>query len=142
MDLLDVLAKSGFADKEEDWKKDFYKELAETIGARNQKSQLTDLLQRASLATVTQLSGAQAALVKGISTGLQNAEGTDDGTKEKLKAIGIAADKDAAKALEDISTLYSGIAKIKPNERKRIFEKEIYESMHRPQRCAAEQFSC
>lgn len=111
VDLLDVLAKSGFADKEEDWKKDFYKELAETIGARNQKSQVKDLLQRASLVTVTQLSGAQAALVKGISTGLQNAEGTDDGTKEKLKAIGIAADKDAAKALEDISALYSGIAK-------------------------------
>lgn len=111
VDLLDALTKSGFADKAEDWKKDLYKELAETIGARNQKSQVKDLLQRASRANVTQLAGGQAALVKGISAGLQNAEGADNGTKEKLKAIGAAADKDVAKALEDLNALYSDITK-------------------------------
>ncbi len=111
VDLLDALAKGGFADKEEDWKKDFYKELAETIGARNQQSQLKDLLQRASQAAVTKIPGAQAALLKGISSGLQNAEGTDKETKEKLKAIGAAADKDTAKALEDLNALYSAITK-------------------------------
>jgi HEAT repeat protein len=111
VDLLDALTKSGFADKAEDWKKDLHKELAETIGARNQKSQLKDLLQRASQAAVTKIPGAQAALVKGISAGLQNAEGTGNETKEKLKAIGAAADKDVAKALEDLNALYSGITK-------------------------------
>lgn len=111
VDLLDALAKSGFADKEEDWKKDFYKELAETIGARNQKSQVKDLLQRASQAAVTKIPGAQAALIKGISAGLQNAEGVADGAKEKLKAIGADADKDAAKTLGDLNALYSDMSK-------------------------------
>ncbi|MBX2923520.1 MAG: dehydrogenase [Chitinophagaceae bacterium] len=111
VDLLDALTKSGFSDKDEDWKKDFYKELAETIGARNQKSQVTDLLQRAFREAVIKPTGAQAALVKGLSGGLQNAEGIDDDTKAKLKAVDAAADKDAAKALEEVKALYSGIVK-------------------------------
>ncbi len=111
VDLLDALKKRGFADKAEDWKNELYKELAETIGARNQKPQVKDLLQRASLAATNKIPGAQAALVIGISAGIQNAEGVGNETKEKLKAIGAAADKDAAKALEDLNALYSDITK-------------------------------
>ncbi len=110
-DLLDALAKSGFADKDEDWKKDFYQELAETISARNQKSQVAQLLQHASQHDVIKPTGAQAALVKGISAGLQRAEGINDEVKAKLKTVGADAEKDTAKALEDLKTLYTEIVK-------------------------------
>lgn len=109
VELLDALTKSGFADKAEDWKTDLYKELAETIGARNQKAQVASLLQRAAQPAVTKLPGAQAAIVKGLGAGLQHIEGVNDEIKGKLKAIAGAAGNDAAKALEDIKTLYSGL---------------------------------
>jgi putative membrane-bound dehydrogenase-like protein len=109
VELLDALIKSGFTDKAEDWKTDLYKELAETIGARNQKAQVTSLLQRAAQPAVTKLPGAQAAIVKGLGAGLQHIEGVNDEIKGKLKAIAGAAGNDAAKALEDIKTLYSGL---------------------------------
>ncbi len=109
--LLDGLIKEGFNTKAEDWKTKFYQELSEIIGARSQKTQITDLLQRASQSVVTGLEGAQAAIIKGLSAGLQNAQGTDDQTKEKLKTIGETAGKDNAKALEDLKTLYSTMNK-------------------------------
>jgi len=109
VELLDALTKNGFADKAEDWKTDFYEELAETIGARNQKTQVMNLLQRAAQAAVTKMPGAQAAIVKGLVAGLQHIEGVNDEIKGKLKAITGAAGSDAAKALEDIKTLYSGL---------------------------------
>lgn len=107
VELLDALAKGGSADKAEDWKTDFYKELAETIGARNQKAQVTSLLQRAAQPAMIKIPGAQAAIVKGLGAGLQHIEGMNDEIKGKLKAITGAAGNDAAKALGDIKTLYS-----------------------------------
>lgn len=109
VELLDALTKNGFADKAEDWKTDFYAELAETIGARNQKAQVSSLLQRAAQPAMTKMPGAQAAIVKGLGAGLQRIEGVNDEIKGKLKAITGAAGNDAAKALEDIKTLYSGL---------------------------------
>ena len=109
IELLDALSNSNFADKAADWKTDFYKELAETIGARNQKAQVTALLQQTGQNAITKLLNAQAAIVKGLSAGLQNAKGTSDEAKEKLKAIGTATDNDAAKSLDDLKKVYSEI---------------------------------
>ena len=109
IELLDALSNSNFADKAADWKTDFYKELAETIGARNQKAQVAALLQQSGQNTITKLPNAQAAIVKGLSAGLQNAKGTSDEAKEKLKAIGTATDNDAAKSLDDLKKVYSEI---------------------------------
>ena len=109
MELLDALSNSNFTDKAADWKTDFYKELAETIGARNQKAQVAALLQQSGQNTITKLPNAQAAIVKGLSAGLQNAKGTSDEAKEKLKAIGTATDNDAAKSLDDLKKVYSEI---------------------------------
>lgn len=111
LELLDELNKDAFNTKAEDWKTDFYRELSEIIGARSQKVQVMNLLQRASQTAVTGLEGAQAAIIKGLCSGLQNAQGTDDPTKEKLKTLGEAAGKDNVKALEDIKTLYSTMNK-------------------------------
>lgn len=107
MELLDALSNSNFADKAADWKTDFYKELAETIGAGNQKAQVTALLQQSGQNAITKLPNAQAAIVKGLSAGLQNAKGTSDEVKERLKTIGTEADNDAAKSLDDLKKLYS-----------------------------------
>ena len=109
IELLDALSNSNFADKAADWKTDFYKELAETIGARNQKAQVAALLHQSGQNTITKLPNAQAAIVKGLSAGLQNAKGTSDEAKEKLKAIGTATDNDAAKSLDDLKKVYSEI---------------------------------
>ena len=109
IELLDALSNSNFADKAADWKTDFYKELAETIGARNQKAQVAALLQQSGQNTITKLPNAQAAIVKGLSAGLQNAKGTSDEVKEKLKTIGTEADNDVAKSLDDLKKLYSEI---------------------------------
>ena len=109
IELLDALSNSNFADKAADWKTDFYKELAETIGARNQKAQVAALLQQSGQNTITKLPNAQAAIVKGLSAGLQNAKGTSDEVKERLKTIGTEADNDVAKSLDDIKKLYSEI---------------------------------
>lgn len=109
MELLDALSNSNFTDKAEDWKTDFYKELAETIGARNQKAQVTALLQQSGQNAITKLPNAQAAIVKGLSAGLQNTKGTSDEVKERLKTIGTEADNDAAKSLDDLRKLYSAI---------------------------------
>lgn len=107
--LLDALTKNGFNTGDEAWKKDFYKELSEIVGARNQKNEVVDLLQRA--ASPTGPEGAGAAIVKGLSAGLQNAKDTNEQAKEKLKTIGEDAGKDNAKALEDLKTLYSTMNK-------------------------------
>lgn len=109
VELLDELLKSAFTEKAEDWKYDFLKELAETIGARNQKAQVTALLQQSELPTITKLPNALASVVKGLSTGLQNAKGTTDETKEKLKAISGEAGDDAAKSLGSIKKLFAEI---------------------------------
>lgn len=109
--ILDALAKGGFADKAEDWKLNFYKELSEIIGARNQKAQVADLIQRATKSALTKAQGVQVAIVKGLSGGLQNVKETDDAAKKVLKAISDTADKDIVKALADLKTYYAGAAK-------------------------------
>ncbi len=111
VDILDALTKGGFAEKTEEWKMDFCKELSETIGARNQKKQVEDLIQRTTKSALSKIPGVQIAFVKGLSAGLQNVQGADDTAKKALKAISETADKDIAKALADIKTYFSGTAK-------------------------------
>lgn len=108
VELLDELTKKGFANDAEDWKLDICRELAETIGARNNIPQVMSLMDRASKTSVSEI---QAAIVKGLSAGLQNAEKTEKETKENLKKINEAATKESKKALEDLKVLYTSMAK-------------------------------
>jgi putative membrane-bound dehydrogenase-like protein len=110
VELLDALVKNNFADKTENREIDFYKELAATIGARNQRFQVTDLLKRAAQSPVTNIPGVQGAIVMGLAAGLQNVEGITDAAKEKLKVIENTSGNSAAKTLEDITAVYSGMS--------------------------------
>lgn len=103
-ELWDELAKRGLLNDMEGWKSDCIKELSEVIGARNNKLQVTGIIERASKIPVPEV---QAAVAKGLSSGLRNVKGVGDEAKEKLKAIAEAAAKESSKALEDLKLLYA-----------------------------------
>lgn len=110
-EILKVLAAGNFTDSITDWKISFYKELAETIGARNQPAQVSSLLRQSGVEKYIADPKLQSAVVKGLAAGLQNAAGTTDAIKEKLKAIVSSADTDAAQAQQQLLSVYTAMNK-------------------------------
>ncbi len=106
MELLDALSSNPEFTQKAEWVTNFTEALAETIGARNDTAQVIDLLRRASGETFVKTAGMTGAIAKGLSAGLQNADGVSAEVKEKLKAIEKKATASSQDAIEDLKNLY------------------------------------
>ena len=106
LELLKILENNSFFKDDAEWKRSFLESLAGTIGARNQTSQVTGMMSFLSNVSKTNSGIWQAAGVKGLANGLENAKSTDKTLKATLKIIGAEADKNSAKSLQDLKQLY------------------------------------
>lgn len=104
VELLKALTSAAFYDTAADWKFAFCDALCKVIGARNSRQQVEALLQY--------MSGAgfadkwKTVFISGLASGLQNAEGVNDATKQKLKAVEGEAHSNVSTALQSLKLIY------------------------------------
>jgi hypothetical protein len=99
-DFLNALSHKGsFFNNPAPWKLQFLHDFAVVAGARNQKAQITALLETIPSANSETW---QPAVVKGLTKGLENSKGINDSMKESLKNIAAQADANTAKAVQDL----------------------------------------
>lgn len=106
MDMVNKLENGSFFNEEADWKLTFFEMLANVIGERNQKTQITGLMDFLSKSSKANTGAWRSAGVKGLAKGMESAKGTAEPLKEKLANIGSTADQNSRKALEDLKQLY------------------------------------
>jgi putative membrane-bound dehydrogenase-like protein len=104
VELLKALSATAFYDTATDWKLTFCKGLSKVIGARNNRAQVAAMLQYISNPDFADKW--KAACIGGLASGLQNAEGTGDTAKEKLKAVEAETENNASAALQSLKLLY------------------------------------
>ncbi|MGV8879977.1 MAG: PVC-type heme-binding CxxCH protein [Sphingobacteriaceae bacterium] len=106
IDMVNMLEKGSFFKEETDWKLIFFEMLANVIGERNQRNQITGLIDFLSKSPKASADTWRLAGVKGLVKGMETAKGTAESLKEKLATIGLGADQNSRKALEDLKKLY------------------------------------
>lgn len=102
IDLLKSLAKNSFFTDAASWKLEFMETYAHVIGARNDKSEISDVLSFLGQPSLSNTTAWQSASIKGLVNGLEKSEGLEDAAKEKLKIISSEAERNAPKAIEDL----------------------------------------
>jgi putative membrane-bound dehydrogenase-like protein len=105
--FLKTLENSGFFKDILSWKTGFFETYANVIGNRNDKGQITGLLDALSQPSIANAKGVQAAGIKGLVKGLERVKDLDASIKEKLKTISSEAGSDANKAIKDLKELYA-----------------------------------
>jgi hypothetical protein len=101
------LENTGFLKDISSWKTGFIETYANVIGNRNDKGQITGLLDALSQPSIANAKGVQAAGIKGLVKGLERVKDLDASIKEKLKTISSEAGSDANKAIKDLKELYA-----------------------------------
>lgn len=102
IDLLETLEKNSFFKDTTLWKLSFIETCSNIIGARNDKSQVSGLLNMLSQPSLANTTGWQSAGIKGLIEGVEKPDGMDASLKEKLKAISSEAGSNTAKAIQDL----------------------------------------
>ncbi len=107
IDLLKTLEKNLFFKDAPSWKLEFFETCSYVIGARNDKSQISALLNILSQPSLANSAAWQSASIKGLVKGLETLEGLEASLKETLKTILSESDSNASKAIQDLKGLYA-----------------------------------
>ncbi|MEO9004218.1 MAG: PVC-type heme-binding CxxCH protein, partial [Ginsengibacter sp.] len=107
IDLLKALGKNSFFKDTTSWKLNFLETYSNIIGARNDKSQVSVLLNMLSQPPLSNTVTWQSAGIKGLIKGLEKPEGMDASLKEKLKTISAEAGSNTSKAIGDLKDLFT-----------------------------------
>jgi len=102
-----TLESTGFFKDISSWKTGFFETYANVIGNRNDKGQITGLLNALSQPSIVNAAGMQAAGIKGLIKGLERIKDLDASLKEKLKPISSEAGSDVNKAVKDLKELFA-----------------------------------
>tara|TARA_R110002049_G_scaffold53516_3_gene149553 strand:+ start:696 stop:2705 length:2010 start_codon:yes stop_codon:yes gene_type:complete len=103
IDLIKILVKNSFFKDPVPWKLKFFETCAHIIGARNDNSEVFDLvsiLARPSLSNATKF---QSAGIEGLVKGLEKSQGLGDGLGQKLKTIESGADSNLTKIIQRLN---------------------------------------
>lgn len=107
IDLLNTLERNSFFKDASSWKIKFIETYSYVIGARNNKSQVLGLINILAQPSLSKSSSWQLTAIKGLLEGFKKSEGLEDSTKEELKVIGLEVESNAAKAIQDLKTMYA-----------------------------------
>ena len=107
IDLLKTLEKNSFFKDAPSWKLEFLETASHIIGARNVKSQVSDVLRLLGQPSLSHTTDWQSASIKGLLKGLEKSEGLEASLKEKLKIISSEAKNNAPKAIKDLKEWYA-----------------------------------
>ena len=100
IDLLKSLAKDSFFTDAPSWKLEFMETYSQVIGARTNKSQVSELLRILGQPSLSHTADWQSASIAGLIKGLEKSEGLEAAAKEKLKSIASETGSNAPKAIE------------------------------------------
>ena len=109
IELLKALEKQSFFPDPASWKPAFLETYSNIIGSRNNKEEITGLLNNLSAPFIAKAADLQQSIVKGLIKGQEERKATDLASKEKLKAIGTTLDKNIGKAIEDLKQFINNV---------------------------------
>ncbi len=107
IDLLKTLEKNSFFEHATSWKLEFFENCSHVIGARNDKNQVSGLLNILAQPALSSATDWQSASIRGLVEGFEKSKGLDASLKEKLKTVSSEIGSNVTKAIQDLKELYS-----------------------------------
>lgn len=106
--LSQLITQDILSEKAGKWKKDFLKNIAYIIGARNNKDQMTTFLDQLAQSPIAQNENLQSFCVNGFIKGLESAKNIDPELREKIKSIEVKSAKNIETIIKDLKRVLNG----------------------------------